>query len=141
MSFKKIVVAYDASPHSKKALDWSISLAKTTAAKLHVIVVYDRSFQQMDMINMTMDLEKTFIHKFQEEIEEAVAYCKEKGVDATSEVCEGHIADTIMQQAGTQNADLIVCGTRGHGGFTNLLIGSVAHALVTYSKIPVVVVK
>ncbi len=141
MSFKKIILAYDASPNSKKALDWAINLAKTTAASLHVMVVYDRSFQQMDMINMTMELEKTFINSFEEEAASAVTYCKEKGVAATSEIGEGNVADAIMKKATNLNADLIVCGTRGHGGFASLMLGSVAHALVTYAKIPVVVVK
>lgn len=141
MSLKKIVLAYDASPSSKKAMDWAIKFAKSADASLHIMLVYDRSFQQMDLVNMTMDLEKTFIHKFQEEADAAAAYCREQGITVTCEVGDGNVADAIISKADELAAELIVCGTRGHGGFASMLLGSVAHALVTYAKQPVVVVK
>jgi len=54
---------------------------------------------------------------------------------------EGNPADAIIKYAKKIEADIIICGTRGYGGFGALLLGSVAHKLVTYAKIPVLVVK
>lgn len=46
-----------------------------------------------------------------------------------------------MRYAADQRADLIVIGTRGLGGFRDLIIGSVAQKVVSYSKVPVLVIK
>ena len=65
----------------------------------------------------------------------------EHNLSATIVTLEGNPADAIIKYAQKINADIIICGTRGYGGFGALLLGSVAHKLVTYSKIPVLVVK
>lgn len=141
MTIQRILVAYDGSPHSKKALDWALNMAKQTTASLHLIMVFERNMYHMDLPTHLDDLEKTYMELFQAKLAAAVEACKDQGVPISSEVCSGQITDSILKKADSWNADLLVCGTLGHGGFTNLLVGSVAHSLVTYSKRPVVVIK
>jgi nucleotide-binding universal stress UspA family protein len=46
----------------------------------------------------------------------------------------------IMKVAADVEADLVVVGRRGHGGFSELLLGSVPHALSHHCDVPVVIV-
>jgi len=66
---------------------------------------------------------------------------EEIGVKVTAVTLKGNTPDEIIRFATAENASLIVVGTRGSGGFQRLLLGSVAHALVTHSHIPVLVAK
>lgn len=52
---------------------------------------------------------------------------------------EGHPAERLL--AAADGADLLVVGSRGHGGFVGLLLGSVSQHAVTHAACPVVVVR
>jgi nucleotide-binding universal stress UspA family protein len=141
MTIQRILVAYDGSPHSKKALDWGLNMAKQTTASLHLVMVFERNIYHTDLPTHLDDLEKTYMELFQMKLDTALDACRDSGIPVSGEVCNGHITDLIIKKSLAWQADMIVCGTRGHGGFANVLIGSVAHALVTYSEVPVVVIK
>ena len=53
-------------------------------------------------------------------------------------VADQHPAEALV--ALSADADLLVVGSRGHGGFGELLLGSVSHAVVLHAVCPVVVV-
>lgn len=59
-------------------------------------------------------------------------------VTITKTVVAGHAAQVLLDQA--HQADLLVVGSRGHGGFVGLLLGSVGQHLVTHAHCPTVVV-
>ena len=141
MTVQRILVAYDASPHSRKALDWALGFAKQSNAAIHLLMVFERNMYHMDLPTHLDDLERTYMELFQSKLDDALAACRDKHPSISGEVCNGHISNMILQKAAEWKADLIVCGTRGYGGFTNLLIGSTAHALVTYSPLPVIIIK
>ena len=54
-------------------------------------------------------------------------------------VLEGPAVERLV--ARSEHADLLVLGSRGHGGFRELLLGSVAHHCTAHAKCPVVIVK
>jgi len=54
-------------------------------------------------------------------------------------VVEGHPAPVLIDQS--QDADLLVVGSRGHGEFTGMLLGSVSEHCVSHAACPVVVVR
>ena len=62
------------------------------------------------------------------------------GVEAEFEIFEGDAAEEIAIVAERRDADLVVVGTRGHGGIAGTLLGSVSAGVVRRSKRPVVVV-
>jgi len=140
VSVKKIVVAFDGSTQSLKALDWALDLAsKYNAEVTTVTVVKPPEFSPT-------------ISEVDEFYADAESHCKpmleqvgEKGQEynlkVRIEILRGHPAESIVKYAFDHNADLIITGTRGIGGFKNLVIGSVAQKVVTYSKVPVLVVK
>lgn len=60
------------------------------------------------------------------------------GVEVEQSVLEGTPAQVLVEAA--QGADLLVVGTRGHGGFTGLLLGSVSQQAAHHAPCPVVIV-
>ncbi|MFM8303619.1 MAG: universal stress protein, partial [Actinomycetota bacterium] len=64
----------------------------------------------------------------------------EAGVPYRAELFEGSPVGAIIRIADEAGADLVVVGRRGHGGFVELVLGSVAHALAHHATVPVVIV-
>lgn len=141
---KKFIVAYDGSPDSKKALEMAIDLANKVSAELFVVSVCEPFALGAGAIGegaVYWDTEKEYKRVVEQKTETVRKYCEEKNLNVHAQVLTGHPVDEIIKYAQTEKADLIITGTRGHGGFARLLLGSVAHKLVTYSDIPVLVVK
>lgn len=140
MNIKKLVVAYDGSEGSMKALAWAVDLAVMLHSNVVVVtVVKPPEFSSIidEVDEFYADGEK----HCRSLLEKAVAYGQEHGLDLQTKVLHGHPAESLVRYAADRKADLIVMGTRGLGGFKNLVIGSVAQKVVTYSKVPVTVIK
>lgn len=140
MEIHKIVVAYDGSRQSQKALEWAVGLAlKLDSEVISVTAVKPPEFSPTisEIEEFYSDSEK----KCQPIIDKVRQYGAEMGIEIKAEVLRGHPAESIVKYAFEKKADLIVTGTRGMGGFKNLVIGSVAQKVVTYSQVPVTVIK
>ncbi|BBB91152.1 MAG TPA: universal stress protein [Methylomusa anaerophila] len=140
MDVKKMVVAYDGSAGSHKALVWAVDLAARLGSNVVVVSVvkppeFSSSIDEVD--EWYEDGEK----QYQPLLEQAAAYGEDQGVSLQTEILKGHPAESLIRYASDRKADLIVMGTRGMGGFKSLIIGSVAQKVVTYAKVSVVVVK
>ena len=135
MTVKKIIVAYDGSPDSKKALAIAADFARDFTAKIVLVSVYD--------IPIVLAEETDYIwEKFNtEQVQFGKKYCEERGVEVYTEELQGNPVEEIIKYAKREHADMIIAGTHGLGGFARLLLGSVAHQLVTYSDITVLIVK
>jgi len=140
MDIKKMVVAYDGSEGSHKALAWAVDLA----VKLHSNVVVVSVVKPPEFSSSIDEVDEWYADgekQYRPLLTQAAAYGEERGVDVQTEILKGHPAESLMRYAVDRKADLIVMGTRGMGGFKSLIIGSVAQKVVTYAKVPVVVVK
>ena len=125
---KTIMIATDGSEQAGEALDVAIELAKDVGAKLEVLSVRPQRLAGRAGSGA-------------EHIAEAgVATAAVAGVDATAHVAHGDVVDCICTASGTLDADLLVVGSRGHGSVTGALLGSVSHALIKRSQIPVTIV-
>lgn len=140
MEVKKIVVAYDGSTGSQKALEWAIMLAgKHNSDIVLVAVVKPPEFSpSIDEIDEFFADGERHIRPL---LDKAVEQGEQQGVSIRAEILRGHPAESIVRYSYDRRADLIIMGTRGIGGFKNLIIGSVAQKVVSYSKVPVLVVK
>jgi nucleotide-binding universal stress UspA family protein len=145
ITLKKIVVAYDGSEHSKKALDWASKFAVASQAAIHVVMVLVPSSLLVGVdyagVCFSEDLKELAEKEISEKLAEARAFCEEKKLQVTTETLFGNVVDEILHYVQSCNADMVICGTRGLGGFEGLLVGSVAHKLVTYLPVPVMVIK
>lgn len=156
--FSKILVAIDGSEPSMDAADYAILMARiynSSLTALHVIpekIMYEYqdkidSDVPFDASDNTDSLRR-IVEMPRQEIEEnsfrkIKEKCKENNVKVNTEVISNakSIVAQVVDYAESNNADLIVVGTRGRTGFKKLLLGSVASGLVTYAHCPVMVVK
>lgn len=63
----------------------------------------------------------------------------ERSLKLDQEVVEGHAAQQLVEAA--SGADLVVVGSRGHGGFVGMLLGSVSQHVAAHAACPVLVVR
>ena len=141
MNGKKIVVAYDGSPDSEKALTLAATLAKALFANVVLVSVVDLTHQMNDEVGNVEAALAVFRRGREHALEVGKAHAEALGVTANGVVLEGNPPEEIIKYAHEEKARMIVVGTRGRGGFQRLMLGSTAQALVTYADIPVVVAK
>ena len=141
---KKILVAYDGSPHSKQALNWAIDLSLLSGAQVLAVKVFEGNQLMLAAeTSSTRFLEalEAMRRDDQQLLDEAAAIGQSRGVQVTGEALQGNIADQILTYAKHHGIDLIVVGTKGHGVLEELLMGSVTRNLISLAHIPVLVVK
>lgn len=143
MSYK-IVVGYDGSDGSSNTLDFAVGLAKARGGAIviaHVLEWSAYSFLTPE------ELEER--HKRRgEELQRAetavlapvVAKLKDSGVEVSTSLKYGHIADTLCDIAKQEGASQIVIGRTGNSGISSRLFGSVAGSLAQSSPVPVTIV-
>ncbi len=144
MAFKKLVVGYDGSESSQKALEKAIALAKELNAELHIVgVVRPFEFAAIDYIppEEIEEYEKEEMTKEEKYLSEAKKIAEKEGIEPFTKVMEGEPAEELMSYADENDCDLIIIGHRGVGGFKRMLLGSTASNLVKYANQSVLVVK
>ena len=89
----------------------------------------------------TRAIEEALLARGREIAEKAVSRLRSAGLDAEAVVRLGFVADSILREAVTRSAQLVVMGTRGHGALGGYAIGSVALRVTHASPIPVCLVR
>lgn len=137
----RIVVGIDGSEGSARALRWAATQARLQDAELHVVSV--AAFPELVGVPGAMysveskEEVETRIREIQDRLLDEVLG-DEPGVEIRREVTMGGAAETLIDAA--RDADLVVVGSRGLGGFKGLLLGSVSRAVVQHASCPTVVV-
>ena len=139
----RIVVGVDGSDGSRQALTWAVEEARVHGGTVEAVHVFSYASQfgySIDAMVVPVppyDEVKASAAKVLDEVLEATVP-EDAGVEIERHVAEGAAASVLLTRA--TNADLLVVGTRGYGGFRGLLLGSVSHQCVTHAPCPVVVV-
>jgi len=147
MEHQKIMVAYDGSEHSRRALEWAVQLARRLESSLEIVQVLPTfSYFQLHESDSVWsrnrpEKQKKLKERLCEKLEQTANQYKAPDFTITTKLLEGAVAESLLAYSEETDTSLLVSGTRGAGGFHGLLLGSVAHELVTYAKIPVVVIK
>jgi nucleotide-binding universal stress UspA family protein len=140
-TYKKIVVPFDNSELSKKALETAITLAKYEEnIELDVIMVVD-TVNTFYYYGQGDPVRETAIEEAKEALNEVEQKLKDLPNKTKTLLIEGHPASTIVDFVKESNADLVVMGSRGLSGLKEVFLGSVSHHVVQKSNCPVYIVK
>jgi nucleotide-binding universal stress UspA family protein len=140
----RIVVGVDGSPPSRTALRWAARQAELTGATLEPVIVwqYPMSLGTYGWAPVPMQEDGP---DFGEAAEKTLTDALNAAIDPASDVvvrprvAQGNPAQVLLDEA--KDADLLVVGSRGHGGFTSALLGSVSQHCVHHARCPVVVIR
>lgn len=142
---KLIVVGVDGSDSSRSALEWAYDEAAHHGASLTVVTTWHPPALPMtppygsippdDYGDQPRRQALALLERFTSEL-----VPKDPAVDVRMSVEEGQNPAKVLIER-SQEADLLVVGSRGHGGFAGMLLGSVSQHLVAHADCPVVVVR
>lgn len=135
-----IVVGVDGSPESRAALRWALAEARLRGADVQAVYVWSIP------VIPGRELGPSYVLPMEDLRAEAGAVLDAvladevtDGVQVTPVVVEGNPADMLVEAG--KEADLLVVGSRGHGGFAGLLLGSVSAQLAHHAACPLVIVR
>ncbi|HET7015392.1 MAG TPA: universal stress protein [Streptosporangiaceae bacterium] len=141
-SVRRIVVGVDGSPSSLTALRWAINEAERTGDTVEAVVAWEYSpaagFDWAPMaVGYDVDRRAVADKALTEAVDKAVGPDGQVAVERR--VVEGYAASVLVEESA--DADLLVVGTRGHGTFTEALLGSVSQNCAHHAKCPIVIVR
>jgi len=137
LGFKTILLGYDGSEGSRKAVDMAAELARTCQASIIVV----SAFHHMPRVAQPKSDDFKEIHEARALADDLVKELGQMGISAETDVLEGPPADALLNAAQAHAADIIVVGSRGFGQFKGLLLGSTSDRVVQHATIPVLVAR
>ena len=141
---KQIIVGVDGSDNSRDALRWAYDEAAHHGASLNAVVVWHAPSLPMQPPYGSLPPEGYESQPARDAMDllerlTADLDARKPAVDVRNSTHQGNPAKVLIELSGS--ADLLVVGSRGHGGFAGMLLGSVSQHLVAHAACPVVVVR
>jgi nucleotide-binding universal stress UspA family protein len=164
----KIVVGIDASPCALQALTWAADEARLRLATLEVVHAYHGQALAAPLYFPSQEAlpgratggqrpPEERLAESSEQRAEFQAAVRRQAEDLLDDLLLGELREsledvdvqrTVLEDRNpaealvelSDDADLLVVGSRGRGGFSSLLLGSVSHAVVLHARCPVVVI-
>jgi nucleotide-binding universal stress UspA family protein len=137
----RIVAGVDGSPSSIHALRWAVRQAELTGAAVDAVIAwqYPITTGGFGWAPSSLDDSTDYAELAAKALNAAVAEVEiPAGVKVRQVVQAGNPAQVLLTAA--KGAELLVVGNRGHGGFTEALLGSVSQRCVHHAQCPVAVV-
>jgi len=140
---KRAIVGHDGSAYADNALRWALDWASSVGGSVRVLRGWSMSTAprpstwQRGYVPPLSD----FAEAVRERLEADTAAVRREfpGVEVTFEAAHQAPANAVIEASA--EADIVVVGSRGMGGFKGLVLGSVSDQVVRYAKCPVVVVR
>ena len=139
-----VIVGIDGSAHSARALEWAVKQAAVQHAAVTVITVNTVPASPWSGHPVVLAQDPAVLDRMRQAAEEMTA-------KATSQLGEARPASVSVRAVNgfpsqelidaSRDADLLVVGSRGAGGFARLMVGSTSDQVVHHAHCPVVVVR
>jgi len=144
--FAAIVVGTDGSDTAGEAVRQAVELARTAAARLHVVTAYEPVSSapvRSDAWHAPSHAEWALRRRDDVEamLEAAAAIAREAGVGVAVYARQGDPADAVLDVAEEQHADLIVVGHKGTTGAKRFLLGTVPNRVSHHAPCSVLIVR
>ncbi len=144
---RRILAGADGSEGARLALAWAVDEAAVHGASVVAVDVWRGPYGGDMMLEFEFDMQhfredsRVLLERAQERLAAHVAEAarRDPGVEVVPLVVQGDTPARILCER-SADADLLVVGSRGHGGFARLLLGSVGTACAHHSKCPVAII-
>ncbi|HWJ85458.1 MAG TPA: universal stress protein [Cellulomonas sp.] len=135
---ERVVVGVDGSEPSKQALRWGLFLALATGAELEAVTAWmlPARATATGVWPAVWDPQQDAVHVLHDTVVEVLG--PQPSVPVRETVARGGAARVLLEASG--DALVLVVGSRGHGGFSGLLLGSVSSACAEHAAGAVLVV-
>jgi nucleotide-binding universal stress UspA family protein len=139
----KIVVGIDGSDAAKDALRWALDEARLRSDEIVAVHAWESPPAMpepgpapgFDLVGILPEVEEAGERLVKTVVEEVVG--DDSGVTVEPVAIQGPAAPVLVDAA--RDAEMLVVGSRGHGGFTALLLGSVSQQLAHHAPCPLVI--
>lgn len=136
-----IVVGVDGSQDAHRALEWALKEAAVRHVSLTVLAIHEVAGSAWTDSPITYREDEPLVEQTRKAAEETVAKAAAQLADApavTVKAISAVPAHALIDAS--RDADMVVVGSRGAGGFSRLVMGSVSNQVVHHAHCPVVVV-
>jgi len=132
----RLLVGVDGSPHASAALRWALRHAEALGAEVTAVFAW-----QMPLLSVPGAFDREELEKRAKQflLEVVGSVAPSPVVPLTSYVAEGDPTEVLIKAS--DQADLLILGTRGRSPFKGLLLGSVSQGCAAAALCPVVIVK
>jgi len=131
-----VLVGVDGSDNSQEAVDWAVRYATATGGSLELLIAWQWPMTYGSPVALPDFNPETDAQQVVDKTKQAVGLPAER---VNAMVVSGPAALALV--ARSESVDLLVVGSRGLGGFSGLILGSVSTHCVHHAKCPVVVVR
>lgn len=132
----QILLPYDGSDHSKKALDKALDMLDENDELIVLYVIPAALIKEFE--NIDPDISRAKAHEM---VNKAIEIAVARGKSATGLVKEGDVSEVIINFASEIQASLIVIGSMGISKIGRFSLGSVAERVTRHSDRPVLIVR
>ena len=136
-----VVVGVDGSPDSEQALRFALAEARRREATLRVVCAWHVPAMAYAGGFPPPQLEEVLSDDAVRALEDSLASvdAEQAGVEIERHTPRGQPARMLLDLA--EGAEMLVVGSRGRGGFTSLLLGSVSQQCAEHARCPLVIVR
>jgi nucleotide-binding universal stress UspA family protein len=138
--YDSILLSYDGSELSKKALKRACELSKSDGSEITALYVIPH-YEEMIEFFATSGIRESLLHDAQRILQNAKEIALGQGISIKTEIAEGHAAEKIVDTAERLKSDLIIRGPHGWSGIDKAMIGSIIENVVVNSSCPILIVK
>ena len=138
-----LLVPLDGSPAALRAVDWLIAALPgwRVAPTVHLLNVQPSLHGDIGRFVSAEQLAQYHSDEGRKALAEGADRLRGAGLTVHEHVVVGESAPTIVEVAQREQCQQIIIGTRGHGGFAGVLLGSVASRLASISPLPVTLIR
>jgi nucleotide-binding universal stress UspA family protein len=138
--FENILVAVDGSKHSDAAFDAAMDIAQKYGSQVFVLHVFQGGTGSGTLVSPGFEDDMRSI--WQQILDSYEAKVKERRLQNVRMLLQmGDAAQRIMETASKIKCEFLILGSRGRGGFKELLLGSVSHKVTNHADCPVLIAK
>jgi len=138
--YRSILVPFNGSESSKKALVRACELSKIDQGEITVLYVIPRYEEMMDFFK-TDSVKKSLLQEAEKITEGARKLAADRGVVIRTAVADGHAGEQVVDQSENLNSDLIVVGSHGWRGVDKAIMGSTVERIIAYASRPILIAR